>query len=102
MKKLLTVAFVFFITMSYAQQKINTLTAAEKKQGWKLLFDGKTTKGWHSYNKEEAGSAWKVKDGVLYLDTSNKKDWQTDNGGDLVNENTFSNFHLSLEWKISK
>jgi hypothetical protein len=29
-------------------QSSNTLTPQEKAQGWQLLFDGKTLKGWHS------------------------------------------------------
>ncbi len=102
MKKLLAVAATFFCLLSFAQQKPNTLSAKEKKEGWKLLFDGKTTKGWHSYNKAAAGEAWKVKDGVIYLDTAKKEGWQVASGGDLVNENTFANFDLKMEWKISK
>ncbi len=69
---------------------------------WKLLFDGKTTNGWHTYGKETVGEAWKVEDGTLYLDAANKQDWQTSDGGDLVTEEEFDNFHLKLEWKIAK
>lgn len=81
---------------------LNTLTEAEKAAGWVLLFDGKTTKGWKKFKSTEgAGKAWKVKDGLLYLDASNKKDWQTGDGGDIISEKEYENFELSLEWRIS-
>jgi hypothetical protein len=69
---------------------------------WEMLFDGKTTKGWHKYGGSAVGSAWKVADGVLYLDTAVKKDWQIDNGGDIASDEEFENFDLKLEWKVSK
>ncbi len=78
------------------------LTEEEKKEGWELLFDGKTTKGWHKYGGDSTGAAWKVKDGYLYLDTSNKENWQIKDGGDIVTDSSYGNFHLKLEWNISK
>jgi hypothetical protein len=66
------------------------------------LFDGKTTKGWHTYGKDTAGSAWKAEDGVLHLDASQKGDWQTKNGGDIVSNEEYENFDFKTEWKISK
>ena len=80
----------------------NTLTDAQKNEGWQLLFDGQTTKGWHVYNKKTDGSAWKVADGTLYLDTSQKKDWQVVGGGDIVTDEEFENYHFMVDWKISK
>jgi hypothetical protein len=76
------------------------LTDAEKKAGWQLLFDGSTTKGWHNYGGAPVGSAWKVKDGSLYLDASNKVNNRIVDGGNLVTDEAFENFHLKLEWKI--
>ncbi len=102
MKKLLTVAITLFCMAGFAQEQNNTLSKKEKSQGWQLLFNGHNTKGWHSFNKKEAGSAWKVKDGELYLDTAKKADWQTEGGGDLTSEKKYANFHLKLEWKIAK
>lgn len=78
----------------------NTLTAAERKAGWKLLFDGKTTQGWRNYNKTTIGSNWKVEDGALYLQVKGKDGWQAQGGGDIVTEQEFENFELRLEWKI--
>jgi hypothetical protein len=81
---------------------INVLTEKEKAEGWKLLFDGKSKNGWHIYLNETDGSAWKSLDGVLYLDASEFDGWQTKNGGDLVTDSVYENFHFYLEWKISE
>ncbi|HPG12255.1 MAG TPA: DUF1080 domain-containing protein [Chitinophagaceae bacterium] len=78
------------------------LTEEQKAEGWKLLFDGKTTNGWHKYGGGPTGSAWKVADGMLYLDTSVKENWQIKDGGDIVTDDEYDNFHLKLEWKIAK
>lgn len=80
----------------------NVLTEEQQKEGWQLLFDGQSTKGWHKYGGNAVGSAWKVADGALYLDTTDKKDWQIKDGGDIVSDSAFGNFHLKLEWKIAK
>lgn len=66
-----------------------------QQSGWKPLFDGKTTKGWHSYGQKKAGAQWEVKDGALHLDKSKG------GGGDLLTDAAYSNFDLKLEWKIS-
>lgn len=75
--------------------------AAAADTGWISLFDGKTTNGWHAYGKTSVGKAWKIADGAIYLDTSNKKNWQTDDGGDIVTNDEFENFHFKAEWKIA-
>lgn len=69
-------------------------------EGWQLLFDGKTTTGWHKYGGGAVGAAWKMADGTLYLDTDAKKAGQ--GGGDIVTDDEFENFDLKLEWKIAK
>ncbi|WP_114783506.1 3-keto-disaccharide hydrolase [Botryobacter ruber] len=79
-----------------------TAAAVEAQEGeWLSLFDGKTTNGWHSYGKTATGKAWKAEDGTLHLDASSKKDWQTSEGGDILTDQTFEDFHLKLEWKIA-
>ena len=98
---MMALALILLPEVSSAQEKANQLTKAEKKEGWQLLFDGKSKKGWHIWQGKSDGSAWKVEDGSLYLDPSHRKDWQTQGGGDLVTDGDFENYHFSLEWKIS-
>ena len=79
-----------------------TETNTDKKDtGWISLFNGKTISQWHSYGKDNAGTAWKAEDSVLHLDASIKDDWQTKDGGDMVTNDEFENFDLKLDWKIS-
>jgi hypothetical protein len=81
------------------------LTEEQKADGWQLLFDGQSTKGWHKYGGKPVGSAWKVSEGNLYLDTTikdEKNNWQIKDGGDIITDEEFENFHLKLEWKIAK
>jgi len=82
--------------VSYGQ-KVNTLSAQEEKDGWQLLFDGKSTDGWRNFKSDKIGAAWKVQDGTLTLDTSDK----TVKGGDIVTQDEYEDFEFQLEWKIS-
>ena len=98
----ISIAVLFSCNSSKKMTATNKLTNEEKGQGWQLLFDGQTTKGWHKYGNEPVGSAWQIKDGVLMLDTLKKADWQVSNGGDIVTDQEFENFHLQLDWKIAQ
>ncbi|MEZ4964416.1 MAG: family 16 glycoside hydrolase [Saprospiraceae bacterium] len=77
-------------------QPDNTLSSKEKAAGWQLLFDGKTTAGWHNYGKTGIGSSWTVDEGALHLDTRTAND-----GGDILTADEYQDFELSLEWKIA-
>ena len=74
---------------------ISVVPQPKQSDGWVSLFDGKSTKGWHTYGKTSAGATWKVKDGAIFMDTTVKE------GGDLVTDKEYGNFDLKLEWKIS-
>ncbi|HEY5826513.1 MAG TPA: DUF1080 domain-containing protein [Cyclobacteriaceae bacterium] len=97
MKYCLLLLLSFMVGQSMAQAP-NTLSAQEKKDGWELLFDGKTTKGWRNYNSKETSAAWKINDESLYLDRSNKEV----KGGDLITEGEYENYEFTYDWKISK
>lgn len=75
------------------------LTKAQKKDGWQPLFDGATKKGWHIFNNRTDGAAWKVEEGVLFLDPKAKGP-NGENGGELITDSIFENFHLKLDWKL--
>src|SRR3954464_3979983 len=49
----------------------NTLTEKEKADGWRLLFDGKTTHGWHAFRGKDVPNKWKVLDGALVVSSKN-------------------------------
>ena len=100
MNKLLFSLLAFLFSAGYCVAQDNTLTPQEKKDGWKLLFDGKTTNGWHSYGKEAATKAWAVKDGAVYLDAEAQKNLDKSDAGDLVTNEEYGNFDLKLDWKI--
>ena len=86
----------------YASAQTNILTESEMKAGWKTLFNGKNTEGWHIFNKKTDGSAWKVEGDALVLDPSVKDaDGKRTGGGDLVTDAEFENYELRLDWKIA-
>src|SRR5262245_53255061 len=78
-----------------ADAPINALTDAEKAAGWKLLFDGRSTDGWHTYGRTDVAPGWQVADGVLVC--ANPR-----TAGDLATNDKFDWFELSLEYNISK
>ena len=87
-------------TINTTMTTVSTLSEQEVKDGWVSLFDGQSTKGWHKYGGAPVGAAWKAVDGTLYLDASQKDNWQIVDGGDIVSDEEYDNFHFKLEWKI--
>jgi hypothetical protein len=81
-------------------QTANQLTDTEIKEGWKLLFDGKSSTGWHTYNKKTFGPGWKITDGTLFRDIMIKNPKGEE--GDICTDEVYENFDLKLQWKISK
>lgn len=78
-----------------------TLTKDEQDNGWVSLFDGRTLTGWHSYGKSAPGSAWVVDNNAIHLNAASKQSYQVNGGGDLVTDNSYDNYDLKLDWKIS-
>lgn len=71
----------------------NSLTDAEREAGWRLLFDGETLDGWRSYYSDDLPGGWRVEQGTLH---------RFDGGGDIITQDEFANFELSLDWRVAE
>jgi hypothetical protein len=74
----------------------NILTDKETKEGWKLLFDGKSGNHWMNFrSKTFPEKGWSIKDGVL---TVNSGTGTQNTGGDIVSVDKYKNFELSVDF----
>lgn len=80
----------------------NELTQEEKSAGWVMLFDGQTSEGWRGVNKGHFPAGWEVADGTLHCKGSGMGEAGAEDGGDILYDKEFSNFHLKMEWKIGE
>jgi len=72
----------------------NTLTKKEKADGWQLLFDGATLKGWRNFKSDGVRPGWQVRDGALVC-------VDPKNAGDIVTDGEYDWFELQLEYNIT-
>lgn len=75
-----------------AAQAPNTLTAADRAAGWRLLFDGRTMAGWRGFKQTAVPDGWKAVDGAIT---------RVGSGGDIVTTQKFKNFELAIEWNVA-
>ena len=72
----------------------NKLTEAEKKDGFKLLFDGKTLNGW-KYRRDDGNKSWSAQNGML-VNTLGKGE----HGTDIYTEEKFKDFIVRYEYQV--
>ena len=78
----------------------NKLTAYEKADGWKLLFDGVSSKGWKSARSEKfPDKGWVIENGNMTVLPSQGK--ESANGGDIVTTDKYSAFDLSFSFRLA-
>jgi hypothetical protein len=70
----------------------NALTDEEKKDGWKLLFDGTSTQGWRGYKKDKCPDGWQAVDGALT---------RVKGGGDILTVAQYESFELKIDWRVA-
>jgi 3-keto-disaccharide hydrolase len=70
----------------------NTISAKEKADGWRLLFDGKTTTGWRGFRQQEMPAGWRAVDGALT---------RVAKATDIVTSDEFGDFELTIDWNLS-
>lgn len=80
-------------------QPFNTLTAAEKQDGWTLLFDGKSLSQWRgAYMADLPRKGWVIQNGELRGEFT--AGMEAGDGGDIVSRKTYSNFEMVFDWKL--
>lgn len=88
--------FGLFALAALLQAEDNKLTPAEKKEGWTLLFDGKSYKGWlDPARRKPAGDSWIIEQGALRTVAHPKI------REDLVSAAQYGDFDLMFDWKIA-
>jgi hypothetical protein len=94
------------LILSLLQSTPNTLTPAEHAAGWRLLFDGRTLAGWRGLGYDTVPSThWVVVNGAIKKiasgDVPRVADGRPAVGGDLETRDSFADFELSFEWKVT-
>jgi hypothetical protein len=88
-----------YLSQQASVAPLNTLSAAEKKGGWKLLFDGKTFNGWRSYFETmDPSKGWAIENG--YFKNSKGNGRPRSGGGDLMTTELFTDFDFRFEWSM--
>jgi len=103
MKKQITLLVLSFFTLGiFAQDAmLNKLSEQEIREGWKLLWDGKTTEGWRGAKIQTFPSkGWNIEKGILKVQKSTGG--ESTNGGDIVTTRPYKNFILKVDFKITK
>jgi hypothetical protein len=79
----------------------NTVSAQEKQEGYALLWDGKTTKGWIGANKSTfPATGWTISNGELNVQEA--KGQESTNGGDIITEKMYKAFELKFDFKLTE
>src|SRR5260370_20483066 len=97
---LLATAILTSTLPAFTQTAPNTLSKQEAAAGWKLLFDGKTTDGWHStHGPDFPATGWEVKDGLLSVTEHGGE--ESGNAGDILTTRKYTNFELLADSPIT-
>lgn len=92
MNKILAMSLMAVFALGFSwRAPDNTLTPEEKRDGWKLAFNGADLTGW---TPADAAGAWSVQDGTLYCNGKG--------GGMLYHNEKLKNFELKIDYKISQ
>ena len=94
------VAFLLMMFLFLSNENNKEYFIHENTDNWESLFDGKTLKGWHRYNRKGVKPVWTVKKGVLTFDPNLVP--EGDYVHALVTDKIFKSFQLSIEWNISE
>jgi len=93
---LLASVIISMVSCSIHNKQDNALTSKEINEGWKLLFDGVSPRGWINPSTGEFPSTgWEIKDGMLVLTPETRSE---NGGGDIITEGKFRSFEFSVDF----
>ena len=100
------IAPLLLLVLQTTSSRPNELTGAELNAGWQLLFDGRTFIGWRGLGYDSVPTAhWTVENGAIKKIASGTvptlPDGQPLRGGDLMTVDSFADFELTWEWKVT-
>jgi|TARA_B110000444_G_scaffold261441_1_gene313648 hypothetical protein len=106
MKNIILLTGIFILSCQDQPKKkttgeysVKTEFSESNSTNWVNIFDGKTFKGWHQFNKTEMSPAWTIDDGAMVF---NPIEENKSTGHNIVTDAEYTNFELSIEWKISE
>lgn len=99
---------ILLVFMACKEKTTATATAVQEEKevaqapqdNWEVLFDGTSFKGWHFYNGGAIQEPWKIEAGTMVFYPP--KEYPKGVSYNIVTDKTYTNFELSLEWKISE
>jgi hypothetical protein len=91
------VCILIISMMTACSKKAVPTSSAGPDDGFVALFDGTSLEGWRGYKKDHLPSKWVVEEGTIHFNPEAEGD-----GGDIVFNQEFANFHLKMEWKIAE
>jgi len=78
----------------------NTLTDTEKADGWRLLFDGRTSKGWRSARGATFPThGWAIRDGMIVVNPGDGR--ESARGGDIITTEQYSDFDFKVDFRLT-
>lgn len=105
MQKLVTIGIAAVLLAACSSGKKTQMSTdankAMSQDAWQSLSGGNEITGWHTYGKTSVGKAWRMDGDAIYFDPAVKKAEGNAAGGDLVTNEAYEAFHLSLDWKIA-
>ncbi len=86
------IAFAANAAAAQESHRMNTLTEAERAEGWRLLFDGRSMDGWRGYMQPAVPDGWQAVDGLLT---------RVAQAGDIITTEKFRDFELAFEFNVA-
>lgn len=76
---------------------VNVLSSDEEGEGWEMLFAGDNFEKWKGFQSDSVPGKWVIDQNAIHFDPD-----EEGSGGNIVTRDTYGNFELSFEWKISE